>query len=212
MILQDAISDDEDKEDEEVQRRVYKLLSMIIHSQEGLGITAMALLGSFDIDALRLDLMSLSSVVSSTNYLRFYHSSFSGYVSSNWCKYPILQDDGHTALANGCLRVITTDLRKRNICQLDDRICLNDDVADLNGRIDTFIPSGLRYACVHLMPHLLYAEAPFDPSVRHGLETFCRGHVLRWIEALSLLRSISVTMADLHRVALRMEVRYSEWD
>jgi hypothetical protein len=210
VILQDAVSDGGGKEDEEVRQRVCKLLAMIRFSREGLSITVMAVLGAFDIGELRLDLEALSSVVSSTDYIRFYYASFSDYLRSDQCQNPVLPSDGHTALANGCLLAINANLRRRNICQLDDGLCLNDDVADLRARTDYFIPPGLRYACVYLMQHLSHAKVPFNPSILHELETFCRGHVLRWVEALSFLGSISASMADLHSVALRIEVSYPD--
>jgi hypothetical protein len=210
VILQDAISDDDGNKDEEVQRRIYKLLAMIIFSQEGLSFTAMTMLGGFNDGELRVDLVALSSVVSSIDHIHFYHSSFLDYLCSDRRQHPVLPRDGHTALANGCLLVISVNLQGQNICQLDDGLCLNDDIANLKARTDYFIPSGLRYACVYLMQHLSYVDVPFDPSVRHGLDSFCRGHVLHWVEALSLLRSTSIIMANLHDVALRIEVSYTD--
>jgi hypothetical protein len=215
VILQDAISSEKEVEDDELRQRVYKLLAMITFSVDpkGISITALATLGSFDIIELRADLMALSSVVSSsvTTRIGFYHPSFVDFLCSERCQYPIRPDEGRAQMANGCLRVINANLSRQSICPVDDELLLNRDVANLSARVDDFIPSGLHYACVYLMRHLSDAEVLFDPNVQQGLETFCHGNVIRWIEILSFLGAISISMENLYRVALRIEVSYFKW-
>jgi hypothetical protein len=83
VILQGAISNDNDNKDQDVQRRVYKLMAMIMFSRERLSITAMAMLGGFNDGKLQVDLVALSSVISLIGHIHFYHSLFLDYLCSD---------------------------------------------------------------------------------------------------------------------------------
>ena len=98
--------------------------------------------------------------------------------------------DSHHELAHSCLNLLLDPLHglKFNICKLETSYLANDDVKDLNTRIDQLIPPALLYACRFWGGHLKHTD--FKTDLFRKVETLFKEKFLFWLEALSLTRNI----------------------
>ena len=96
--------------------------------------------------------------------------------------------DAHHQLAHSCLNLLLDPLDglKFNICKLETSYLANDDVEDLNTRVDQHIPPALLYACRFWDNHLKHTD--FEMDLFGKVETFFKEKFLFWLEALSLTR------------------------
>jgi hypothetical protein len=91
--------------------------------------------------------------------------------------------DAHHQLVHSCLGLLLDGL-KFNICKLETSYLANDDVEDLNTRVDEHIPPALLYACRFWGDHLKHTD--FKADLFRKVETFFKEKFLFWLEALSL--------------------------
>src|SRR6266849_9946590 len=100
--------------------------------------------------------------------------------------------DTHYQLAHSCLNLLLDPLDglKFNICKLGTSYLANDDVEDLNTRVDLHIPPALLYACRFWHQHL--KQTGFKMYLFKKVETFFKEKFLFWLEALSLTRNIGL--------------------
>ena len=100
--------------------------------------------------------------------------------------------DTHHQLARSCLNLLLDPLDglKFNISELETSYLANDDVEDLNGRVDQHIPPALSYACRFWGDHLKLTD--FNTDLFRKVETLFKEKFLFWLEALSLIRMISL--------------------
>jgi hypothetical protein len=98
--------------------------------------------------------------------------------------------DPHDQLADSCLNLLVNPLDgvKFNICQLQTSYLANDDVEDLNTRVDKHISPALLYACRFWDYHLKHTDFKTDPFRK--LETLFKQKFLFWLETLSLTGNI----------------------
>jgi hypothetical protein len=96
--------------------------------------------------------------------------------------------DAHHELAHSCLNLLLDPLDglKFNICKLETSYLANDDVEDLNTRVEQHIPPALLYACRYWDDHLKHTD--FNLDLFGKVETFFKEKFLFWLEALSLTR------------------------
>ncbi len=100
--------------------------------------------------------------------------------------------DAHHELAHSCLNLVL-DPRyglKFNICKLETSYLANDDVENLNTRVDEHISPALLYACRFWDDHLKHTD--FKMDLFRKVETFFKEKFLFWLEALSLTRIIGL--------------------
>jgi hypothetical protein len=100
--------------------------------------------------------------------------------------------DSHRELAHSCLALLLNDL-KFNICHLETSYLANEDIPDLNSRIDKHIPSALVYACRFWNGHLEHIG--FETDLFGKLQTFFEKKLLFWLEALSLTNDVILALA-----------------
>jgi hypothetical protein len=100
--------------------------------------------------------------------------------------------DAHDQLARSCLNLLLdpVDGLKFNICQLETSYLANDDVEDLNTRVDHYIPPALLYACRFWGDHLKHTD--FKTDLFREVETLFEQKFLFWLEILSLTRNIGL--------------------
>ncbi len=100
--------------------------------------------------------------------------------------------DPHHQLAHSCLNLLLDPLDglKFNICKLETSYLANDDVEDLNTRVDEHIPPALLYACRFWDDHLKHTD--FKADLFGKVETLFKEKFLFWLEALSLTRIIGL--------------------
>ena len=87
------------------------------------------------------------------------------------------------------------DLIVHNICRLEDTSLLNSEVADLEQRINQFVPPPLLYASRHWADHL-HAK-PSEKQVLEPLREFLLNHLLHWIELSSVTGQVDAALASL---------------
>jgi hypothetical protein len=103
--------------------------------------------------------------------------------------------DAHHQLAHSCLNLLLDPLDglKFNICKLETSYLANNDVEDLNIRVDQHIPPALLYACRFWGDHLKHID--FKPDLFRKVETLLKEKFLFWLEALSLTRITGLALS-----------------
>jgi len=109
----------------------------------------------------------------------------------------------HREILLSCLKVMKARL-KRNICQLDDYVCL--EAKDLSTRKATYIGDALEYACRFWKDHLVSITTR-TTSTSHDIEEvdkeineFLTTSLLFWIEILSLTRNLNVGVYAMNKI------------
>jgi len=108
----------------------------------------------------------------------------------------------HGEILLACLDVMTGRL-KRNICQLDDNVFLNE-VEDLHTRRETYIGDTLEYACHFWINHLVrITTSSVDlEEVYKAIDKFFTTCFPFWIEVLCLTGNLNISvyaLNDLHQ-------------
>ncbi len=151
-----------------------------------------------DHDAAIVGLLSrlgslLSNVTSSNKSLPIIplHTSFRDFVTNKDRSGDFYVDvhDARHQLALYCLDLLHNCL-KFNICGLETSYLANDDVKDLNSRVDQHIPPALLYACRFWGDHLKHTD--FKTDLFERVEKLFKEKFLYWLEALSLTRNIGL--------------------
>ncbi len=103
--------------------------------------------------------------------------------------------DAHHQLEDSCLNLLLDPLHglKFNICKLETSYLANDDVEDLNTRVDQHIPPALLYACRFWDDHLKHTD--FKTDLFRRVETLFKDKLLFWLETLSLTRNIRLALS-----------------
>ena len=98
----------------------------------------------------------------------------------------------HVEILLACLRLMERRLKK-NMCNLDDHAALSE-VKDLSARKKDHIGDALEYACQFWTKHLqgIPHSSPNTVEVQKAIDQFFTKHLLHWIEALALMRNLSV--------------------
>lgn len=86
-----------------------------------------------------------------------------------------------------------------NLCGLESSYLRNLDVSGLDQRIKPCIPLHLSYSCRFWADHM--QNTAFDSKLAVELKTFASIRVLFWLEALSLLGSVSTAFTALTTMA-----------
>jgi NACHT domain len=138
----------------------------------------------------------LSNVNSSDNSLPIVplHTSFRDFltIEDKSGDFYVGVRDAHHQLADSCLNLLLDPLNglKFNICKLETSYLANDDVEDLNTRVDQHIPPALLYACRFWDDHLKHTD--FKADLFRKAETLFKEKFLFWLEALSLTKNIGL--------------------
>jgi hypothetical protein len=159
-----------------------------------------------DSDAIVTGILSrlgslLSNVNSSDNNLPIIplHTSFRDFLTNQDKSGDFYVDvrDAHDQLAHSCLNILLDPLDGLtfNICKLETSYLANDDVEDLNTRVDQHIPSALLYACRFWDGHLKHTD--FKTDLFRKVEALFKEKFLFWLETLSLTRNIRLASSAL---------------
>jgi hypothetical protein len=154
----------------------------------------------------------LSNVNSSDNSLSIIplHTSFRDFLTNKDKSgdFYVGVRDAHHHLAHSCLNLLLEPAGglKFNICKLETSYLANDDVEDLNTRVDQHIPPGLLYACRFWGDHLKHTD--FKADLFRNIETLFKEKFLFWLETLSLTRNIGLASSAI--AALNMWLASSQ--
>jgi hypothetical protein len=97
-------------------------------------------------------------------------------------------------MALSSLNIMKTGL-KFNICGLETSYSFNDNIPNLKSTIEAFIPIHLSYSCHFWGYHV--KDTPFDKILLKEISSFLKKYLLYLLEALSLLRNVSVALQTL---------------
>jgi hypothetical protein len=172
------------------ERALANTLSTVVLLQEPMHAPALAsLAGENKRAGAILPLLSAVLLADETALVRLFHPSFPDFITDEGrCsdkRFLVRRAEGHLWLAIRCLEIMNSNLRE-NICDLENPSLPNNDVADLDLRLEHAASPELRYACKYWHVHICSANVT-SPDLLKCLEVFCTSHLLHWIELLSLL-------------------------
>jgi hypothetical protein len=190
-VLQHSIfSDFTDEERKELYGMLRYILGSVVILLSPLSTYSLSKLlhvSKEEIDQTLDDLHAILEVTKDqARLIRLHHPSFRDFLlDKTRCGDPHFWVDdkqAHKALAHGCMRLMSTTL-KRDICGLYDPGALTADIENI--RVEQHLPSEVQYACIYWVQHLQRSDAQlFDNDPVHQ---FLRKHLLHWLEALSII-------------------------
>jgi hypothetical protein len=172
--------------------RVRRLVGTIVCLQRTLSSKDIVALMSLNKHETLQSLAQLSAVIicEHDEPVRIFHPSFPDFLGSpSRCegRFRLQASERHGDIAFRCLVLMDKRLRY-DICESGKPWLQNGDVQHLvDGLEDLEL---LRYACMYWAAHLRLAGAQ-DSRLAGQLVLFCEGHLLHWIELLSLIGKLS---------------------
>ncbi|KAK4646181.1 hypothetical protein QC761_0040130 [Podospora bellae-mahoneyi] len=177
-----------------------QIVGTIVLLAEPLSTTSLSKFIQIDRDIVIDRLDSLHSVLnvptSAESPVRIFHLSFRDFLvdpakAKEQKTYPFWVDEKatHRRIATRCLDLLS-DYLKKDICDLRMPGTARADIE--SSVIDLHLPSDVRYACLYWVYHVQQSSSRISDD--HQVYTFLERHFLHWLEALSLLGKISVTI------------------
>ncbi|EIM84651.1 WD40 repeat-like protein [Stereum hirsutum FP-91666 SS1] len=154
---------------------------------------------SKDVDAILPAMGSLFSGISDqTAPLRPLHTSLREFLTTpgRGGRFYVHLTEAHDTLALCLLRVMTRGLRF-NICSFPSSFRRNRDLPELANRVKTNISPTLQYACRFWAYHTSRATTAGCDALLDELKSFLHGFFLFWIEAQSLMGTVSTVPASI---------------
>ena len=203
-VLKQSIPPDfTDEEKEESYRMLRYILGCIVILFSPLSIDSLSRLlhvTKQDMDQTLYDLHAILDIpVDQIRPLRLHHPSFRDFLldktrcdDSHFC---IDEKQTHRALAERCIQLMRTSL-KRDICGLDAPGVLVTEVEC--SRVEQSLPPEVQYACLYWVQHLQRSGTQFYDNDQ--FHQFLRKHLLHWLEALSLMRRMSMGVVIIRKL------------
>jgi NACHT domain len=139
---------------------------------------------------------------SGSEAIRICHKSLADYLQDKIrCKdsrFYINSSVLHLELGLRCLRLMNASLKK-NICGLP-RYAVNAEISDLDARQEKDIGNGLKYGCRSWAKHLRLGSGDGKnvKLIIQSLKEFFEGHLLQWLEVLSIVGDLRCAVYSLH--------------
>ncbi|KAG8920819.1 hypothetical protein FRC02_000672 [Tulasnella sp. 418] len=195
-----------------VARRLQPMLATIVTLLDPLPVKSIEKLISVEEGSVLPMLSPLHSVLSISDNpaepIRIFHKSFPDFMCDpERCtdsRLLVKSDLHHSQLALHCLNVLNINLR-RNMCQVENEFIVNDDIPDLDTRLEYNVGPHVLYACQFWAAHLKNAN-PTTKELRNAIRLFATTKLLNWLEILSLLKRIDVAIASLEAASDWYEV------
>jgi hypothetical protein len=173
----------------------------------------MHLLGLTEVDTLSTSVLrKLRSVISaeaSDACLRIHHQSFADFLhDSNRCPnfYVIESNQSNETMAANCLKIMGHPSQGLhfNICQFPTSYLSNDAVYSFSEQIKLAMSSRLAYSCQFWLDHICASST--NSSLSYDVNEFFNTRFLYWLEALSLMKMLSIASPLLRLLALKFKV------
>ena len=211
-ILTNSISDEyDDEEKEEVYKMLKAILGTIIILYSPLSAVSLARLLYIpreDIGRAVDDLHSILVVPEDQCHpIRLHHPSFRDFLlDQQRCRdqhFLVNEKTAHEVLALNCLKLMNSCL-KRDICEMHAPGVLTSEVD--HSRVEERLRPEVQYACLYWVQHLQRSGAQlYDNDQAH---TFLQKHFLHWLEALSLMQSMSRAVAMIRTLEKLLTVSF----
>jgi hypothetical protein len=114
--------------------------------------------------------------------------------------------NAESLLAQGCLAILLSNKLKYDILDVVQPKTfppMNKEIEDLEQRIQTTVGSGLRYAAVHALSHVVSCLQ--EEKIINQLEQFFERKLLFWVELMSYFGKIYPLMQSVHVLSRRMK-------
>ncbi|KAG2340254.1 WD40 repeat-like protein [Suillus weaverae] len=206
-VLADIMPEDEREEGIPIFRSVMGQILVSLEPLPMLALTAMRLHFPEGTCDYRMDRVigPLGSLLTGTSDshtpIRPLHASFYDFLTNESRSHDFFVDASSVQndLAFASLRVMEDGLRF-NICCLESSYLPNSSVPELEKRVEDSISIELSYSCRFWGTHV--AAMPFKSSLAKEVEAFFDGeHLLWWLEALALMKSLGGSVATLSSIA-----------
>jgi hypothetical protein len=170
----------------------HSVVGTVIMARKPLSASSIAQLLSIDEMTVVGICTRLQSVLDSRRLLQFNHQSFVDFIlerDRNQSTFFINRNYVNRQLSVSCLSTMKKELRF-NICNLESSYIRNGEVADLDSRVERYVPEHLFYSCHYWMDHL--AQTTWDDELSNILKTFIDDLFLYWLEVLSVSRRVGL--------------------
>jgi hypothetical protein len=204
-ILAAAYESADEKEREDIRQ----VLRAVVGASNPPSTNELSMLLNLSVPQIRGSLSSLHSVIcippsaDPTLPISTFHTSFQDYITDHTRSRDNFLDplESHRRLALHCLDLMQKRLRT-NICRLEGRP-RNTDIPQ--STIMESIPEGLAYACTYWASHV--ANTNISGDVLEAVIRFFDSKVLLWVECMSLIDRLPVTITSLKRLESWAKVR-----
>ncbi|KAL5631867.1 hypothetical protein ACGC1H_000041 [Rhizoctonia solani] len=202
--------DDEGLEQPE-KERIRLVLHTVVCAQEPLTVDALARLLSLRRTQVTDALRSLWSVLhisesNTAHRVSTLHASFPDYILDPHRSRQFACDAQihNGRLAYLCLGRIRGNPSQFNICNLQSSFMADEDVPDLDDKLQATIPLDLLYACQYWAVHLALGDSLDDPI--EIIHDFLSKRLLLWIEVLNLTKRIDRGVGQMGKVVTWLQV------
>ncbi|KAF9551100.1 WD40 repeat-like protein [Agrocybe pediades] len=119
------------------------------------------------------------------------HASFPDFLlnEARSCNFYRNAVEHNTKLAHSCFDMMSKELHF-NMCDLESSYDFDEDVPNLERKIQANISAALLYACKYWSSHLVHCD--LTSGVHDRLVEFLKFHLLFWMEVLNLTKFISM--------------------
>lgn len=176
------------------RERMKTLLDTIICAQEPMTVRSFAgllnLKSGKQVEGLLRPLYSVVHITETSALVTTLHASFPDFMLDQQRSTEFYCDSAtnHRRLAQACFETIKTNKPQFNICGLESSFKLDEDVTDLEERVDQAVSPQLFYACRYWVAHLELSERHVD--LNGPLLDFLSVRLLLWMEVLNVKKSM----------------------
>jgi hypothetical protein len=182
------------KEAEELRCTLKSLLGSIVILFSPLSAQSLSKLVNTSQEEVNQTLDDLHAIIEipkdQTYPLRLHHPSFRDFLlNKERCSdsnFQVDEKQAHRALADCCIQLMSTSLRK-NVCGQEGSGTLIADIE--SNQIEQCLPLEVRYACIYWAQHLQKSDAQLYNNDR--VYQFLQEHLLHWLEALGWIGKTS---------------------
>ncbi|CAE7116714.1 unnamed protein product [Rhizoctonia solani] len=208
FILEAATNNDELEESELEDMKL--VLHTVVCAKAPLTVAALnALLNLDDIERVNAALRPLWSVLHVMGQemtVTTLHGSFPDYLMdprrSGETMWHCNAAAHHYMLAERCFQRISDARPQFNICRLESSYLNDNEVKDLDMRLERFIPIELRYACRYWSAHLNGSDSTVVSPLITLLEQFLTNNLLLWFEVMNLTQCLDPVPGELSAMSV----------
>ncbi|KAG8686343.1 hypothetical protein FRC11_009095 [Ceratobasidium sp. 423] len=192
----------DEKELEAVELENIRLsLNTVVCAKEPIPLQTLSSLTGIVLEDVLASLEPLRSVLhvsESTGMISIFHASFPEFMfhKERSERFHCVESIHGDFLTRQCFSIMKSQLRF-NICHLENSFILDQEVEDLETRVEKYISEPLLYACQYWAEHL--ASAKPSNVINVLLRDFLRDHLLFWLEVLNLTGSVPTGMGGLQK-------------
>ncbi|EPS43385.1 hypothetical protein H072_2594 [Dactylellina haptotyla CBS 200.50] len=207
-VLNQIITGRDAAETNVLLKEFQEVVDSIVSFAAPLSISSLARLLSVSEITVECRLKALHSVLNVPNDrhtpVRLFHASFRDFLFQERSQFWIDELKSHRVIASKCIQLMSSpNGLKRNICCLRSEGTFRSKID--KAHIESCLSPELQYACLYWVHHITQGgeRQLIDGGQSHG---FLQEHLLHWLEAVSLLGSLTETLSMIDALAAVVEV------